>query len=448
MKKKIIAFVCVIFSFISIICFSAYKNVYAYQSENESELSNITNYWDLENISISSNYADYEDYFSIENNLVSISGYGLMSTSRKISFDLSYLDNDNYIILCFNDFNQNVSTSTNDTTYLGVSTTTSTGVRSFYGSNIISYKFTKSNTNKYMNFGINFLSFNNVSPIHFKFYLYKTSEFFNSSTTLMYDTIYDFMFDSNINEYIDKSLYTTLLQQYNDVIGSTSLYLKPFSDNNVSSIVYYTNNELNDYNPIGLLDSYLVYDNHFLPQSPISYQVIINFAQIIPSNNYYMKPIDNNIYHISAYVDNNLITTTNVRYNENYENFDYFFSLGNFNKLIIDVEVVNISVGNWTLQIANDYNSGYQFGYDAGYSSATYERDGYWSNLYNQLLNKYNNLANNGYNLVDMVWAIATIPFESFKQIWNVEILGLNIANFTIGLLFCGVVIWLIKKYL
>lgn len=448
MKKKIIAFVCVLFSFISIICFSAYKNVYAYQSENENELSNITNYWDLDNISISSNYTDYQNYFSIEDNLATITGYGLISASRKIFFDLSYLDNDNYIILCFNDFNQANSTTTNDTTYLGVASSVNTGARSYFGSNIIYYKFTKSDTNKYLNFGINYFTYTNQAPIHFKFYLYKSSDFFNTSNNIMYDSIYDFMFDSNINEYIDKTLYTSLLQQYNDLIGSTSLYLTPFDESNVSSIVYYTNNELNDYEPIGLLGNYFVYDNHFLPDNIISYQIIITFNQLMPSNNFYMKPTDNNIYNVSAYVDNNLISSNVVRYNENYETGDYDFSIGNFNKLIISVQVVNYSVGNWQLQVANDYNSGYQNGYNAGYSSATIERDGYWSTLYNQLQSKYNKLANEGFNLVDMVWAIATIPFESFKQIWNVEILGLNIANFTIGLLFCGVIIWLIKKYL
>lgn len=52
------------------------------------------------------------------------------------------------------------------------------------------------------------------------------------------------------------------------------------------------------------------------------------------------------------------------------------------------------------------------------------------------------------YNAPQLIWTIASTPFESFKQIWNVDLLGLNIANFAIGLLSALIFIYILKKVL
>lgn len=52
----------------------------------------------------------------------------------------------------------------------------------------------------------------------------------------------------------------------------------------------------------------------------------------------------------------------------------------------------------------------------------------------------------NNYNAPQLIWTIASTPFESFKQIWNVDFLGLNLANFFIGLISALIIIYIIKK--
>lgn len=52
------------------------------------------------------------------------------------------------------------------------------------------------------------------------------------------------------------------------------------------------------------------------------------------------------------------------------------------------------------------------------------------------------------YSAPQLIWTIASTPFDSFKQIWNVDLLGLNIANFAIGLLSALIFIYILKKVL
>lgn len=52
------------------------------------------------------------------------------------------------------------------------------------------------------------------------------------------------------------------------------------------------------------------------------------------------------------------------------------------------------------------------------------------------------------FSFPNLIWTIASTPFESFKQIWNVDFLGLNIANFVIGLLSALIFIYILKKVL
>lgn len=57
-------------------------------------------------------------------------------------------------------------------------------------------------------------------------------------------------------------------------------------------------------------------------------------------------------------------------------------------------------------------------------------------------------LQNPDFTFPNLIWTIASTPFESFKQIWNVDFLGLNIANFVIGLLSALIFIYILKKVL
>lgn len=53
---------------------------------------------------------------------------------------------------------------------------------------------------------------------------------------------------------------------------------------------------------------------------------------------------------------------------------------------------------------------------------------------------------NNGVNFNQLVWTIASVPFDTFTTIWNVDFLGVNIASVITGLLTGLILIWLLKK--
>lgn len=50
-------------------------------------------------------------------------------------------------------------------------------------------------------------------------------------------------------------------------------------------------------------------------------------------------------------------------------------------------------------------------------------------------------------NMRSLLWTIGGLPFESFKKIWNVDFLGINISQFFLGLFGALIVIWLIRKF-
>lgn len=64
---------------------------------------------------------------------------------------------------------------------------------------------------------------------------------------------------------------------------------------------------------------------------------------------------------------------------------------------------------------------------------------------YNDLNQSYHNSLN-GNNFANLFFTIAETPFASFKQIWSVDFLGVNLAGFVTGILFIGVLIWVVKK--
>ncbi len=101
----------------------------------------------------------------------------------------------------------------------------------------------------------------------------------------------------------------------------------------------------------------------------------------------------------------------------------------------------------------DDYNQGFILGQESGFNSGftAGQEDGlnqgfengysqaeeYYSNRYDilkndydTLLERYNSLADDQWNLRHLFWSIGSVPFETFKQIWNFEFLGFNITSF------------------
>lgn len=55
-------------------------------------------------------------------------------------------------------------------------------------------------------------------------------------------------------------------------------------------------------------------------------------------------------------------------------------------------------------------------------------------------------LITSGDNMQVLIWSIAGTPWESFKHIWNVNVLGVNISGFVTGLITALIIIWIVKK--
>lgn len=55
-------------------------------------------------------------------------------------------------------------------------------------------------------------------------------------------------------------------------------------------------------------------------------------------------------------------------------------------------------------------------------------------------------LITSGNDMQVLIWTIAGTPWESFKHIWNVEVLGVNISGFVTGLITALIIVWIVKK--
>ena len=64
----------------------------------------------------------------------------------------------------------------------------------------------------------------------------------------------------------------------------------------------------------------------------------------------------------------------------------------------------------------------------------------------NDITTRYNNISTNPNTLYGMVIGIADVPLTVFKNIFNFNVLGINIAETVLGIISLLVIIWLIKK--
>ena len=165
------------------------------------------------------------------------------------------------------------------------------------------------------------------------------------------------------------------------------------------------------------------------------------------------------------------------------DNSVYHSGISNENNFIFHENLNNLSISNGGVPIVNfnfsfsngdyipnmNFGSDYGVAYNTGFSDAqnlslqtinNLENQitslyGEISNLgstintlqsaYNDLNQSYNNLLG-GNSFANLFFTIAETPFASFKQIWNVDFLGVNLAGFVTGILFIGLIIWVIKK--
>ena len=138
-----------------------------------------------------------------------------------------------------------------------------------------------------------------------------------------------------------------------------------------------------------------------------------------------------------------------------------------------DYRVERIRI-EWTKMSNNDYlylvstnlnyTNGYTLGYYDGLKAINYENIARIEEQQNQIQQleqrieslettietkneQIANYARSSYGLNNLMWTIGSTPFESFKQIWNVEFLGVDIANFILGIITTFIGLYIVKKF-
>lgn len=160
-----------------------------------------------------------------------------------------------------------------------------------------------------------------------------------------------------------------------------------------------------------------------------------NVANVeISENNFYNINLDTieSDYPNNNSLDNLFIDTITTYwttpYSANYEMYVYnrfsyetaWFNIGY-------TEGYDIATSQLQPQIETNYNNGYQVGYNVGYQVG-----------YNE---------NAEVNLASPVLAVADAPLTIFKNIFDVDILGFNVASACFGICGLMLVVWLIKKF-
>lgn len=227
--------------------------------------------------------------------------------------------------------------------------------------------------------------------------------------------------------------------------------------------------------------------NKLLNDGVLSYNVL-NLVVIENASSYYNKPtkiefIFNNLpvnqllldmRNIAMQIDINF--DNNYIYNNNYNgsvtlNYEYLNNNFSYFDKVTYIEKITFYVDNNNgskIYLNNDFANGFTAGKNSMYSfyeNATKQNQDLLLTIdnlntqvsqlqsslsslqssYNSLQTSYNNYMN-GDNFTSLFFTIAETPFASFKQIWNVDFLGVNLSGFVTGLLFIGLMIWLVKK--
>lgn len=285
-------------------------------------------------------------------------------------------------------------------------------------------------------------------------------------------------FTKNFNFYTgNQDVYFTLGELYN-----TNYY----TYNNIHITEWFRDNENDDDEHRGFI---LTFNNNVVYLNNINLAFITS-EQLSPTTCYitfndngvirnFLLPFNNNInvfgvngkgYDLTSKNLIDYFTTNNVVFSENYyiesiqlsdfpirDNIDYDFDLYIFP---FDSDSYNIGyndakiddsykIGGLERQINdlnNTINDKNQSIDDLSSQITSLQNSvNILQSSYNDLNNSYQNLLN-GNNFANLFFTIAQTPFESFKTIWNVDFLGVNLAGFVTGILFIGLIIWLIKK--
>lgn len=182
------------------------------------------------------------------------------------------------------------------------------------------------------------------------------------------------------------------------------------------------------------------------------FTVYISLYQDININDFYL--LFNNVEGIKELDFENesgsiATFTNNISYVYNSQNLDidsvnyiYFVATGTS---LLDI-VVNISNNGYSQGFSDGYNQGYNQGETNGYNQGYTQGE---QNGYNQGYNDGYNKGTSGQNsLYDMVLAVVDTPFRVFNQIFDFDVLGINIKNIVLSFATVAIAIFVIKRFI
>lgn len=243
--------------------------------------------------------------------------------------------------------------------------------------------------------------------------------------TIQLDTLYTNNNNiTGIRIYFKTYLTNDLPLSFNNIVDPsnyqyTSVYLKCYIEtptstmnDNMANTCQTTPGISNETNYLELEYSYLVNNINY-------FEALANTGDVYYSYYSYLKY---NCLEIS-----NISTSSNSL---NYLN-------GTLNTINYDISAVNL----------NSYNMGYDKGYQYGQKAnnrAEFNRG--YNKGYDDAEQLYADTSGNGNTLVGLAGTILFSPVQMMKNIFNFEILGVNLAGFILSIITLIVVAWLIKR--
>lgn len=357
------------------------------------------------------------------------------------------------------------------------------------------------NDNYYVRIGINNQSdmyYNGVSYLPSRFNLMLNS----GSSALPYEPY---------GEFIDINSYEKVISGYLTTASNIYWSNTWASENYITSYPMYVNESVSNdnYDASSLIDSInnsqLVLANFqpWLPSGISSSRRVVNGAGF-GSCTYLFEDLssinllsfttfqfeqNNSLTNQSAfyfeYVYNNISGSVNLTYQDLITKYGFNYNANNlfehsFYQLIVDNLGYEPSVIPTITRFSYSYDSlsdtygfgyfnmlnvnGYSQGYESGYNTASNDKQKVidrLQNSYNSLQDAYNSLdtrfkslqelydsyINDNVTLDSLIWNIATTPFETFKTIWDVDILGVNLGSLCVGLMFVGIALYIWRKF-
>lgn len=141
--------------------------------------------------------------------------------------------------------------------------------------------------------------------------------------------------------------------------------------------------------------------------------------------------------------------TDYISYVYNSQNLDidsvkyiYFVASGTS---LLDV-VVNVANNGYNQGFADGYNKGYSKGETNGFNEGYSKGE---DNGFNDGFNKgYNKGVGSSNSLYDMVLAVVDTPFRVFNEIFDFDVLGINIKNIVLSFATVAIAIFVIKRFI